>query len=57
MYESCFQSYGLQKAFEVGTPLHEAAKLGKLNVVSILLANGAGRAVKDARGETALDRA
>lgn len=57
MYKNCPQSYEPQKAFGIGTPLHEAAEMGKLDVVSILLANEADRAVKDARGETTLDRA
>lgn len=55
IYENCFQSYQLQEAFGIGTPLHEAAEMGKLNVMSALLANGADRAVKDPRGETALN--
>lgn len=57
MYENCRQIYELQKAFGIGTPLHEAAELGKLDIVTALLANGADPAVKDPRGETALDRA
>lgn len=56
MYENRFQSHELQKAFGIST-LHEAAKLGKLDQVRALLANGADQAAKDARGETALDRA
>lgn len=57
MYENHPQSYELQKAFGIATPLHEAAEMGKLDVVNALLAKGADRTVKDARGETALDRA
>lgn len=57
MCENCRQSYELQKAFGMGTPLHEAAALGKLDVVTVLLAKGADPAIEDPRGETALDRA
>lgn len=57
MYENCRQSYELQKAFGIGTPLHEAAGVGKLDIVVALLARGADPAVKDPRGETAFDRA
>lgn len=57
MYKNCRQSYELQKAFGIGSPLHEAAEMGKLDAVSALLNKGADPAVKDTRGETPLDRA
>lgn len=57
MYENCRQSYELQKAFEVGIPLHEAAEMGKLDTRKVLFANGADPAVMGPRRETVLDRA
>lgn len=50
-------SYEMQKAFGIGTPLHEAAGLGKLDVVDVLLARGADPNVRDVTGELAIDRA
>lgn len=57
MYENRPACYELQKPFGIGTPLHEAADMGRLDVVDVLLARGADPNIKDARGELAIERA
>ncbi|KXG53204.1 uncharacterized protein PGRI_002540 [Penicillium griseofulvum] len=57
MFENNPTSYDLQKPFGIGTRLHEAVELGKVDVVETLLARGADPAVRDARGESAVDKA
>lgn len=57
MFENHPTSYQLQKPFGIGTPLHEAVELGKVDVVDALLARGADPAVRDARGESAIEKA
>lgn len=39
----------------LGTALHRAAELGKVDVVSYLISEGANQSVKDANGRTAVD--
>lgn len=56
MYQD-LPSYYQYRAFALGTPLHEAAKDGKLDVVKILLEMGANPLIKDSRGEIPLQRA
>lgn len=57
MFENHPASYNLQKPFGIGTPLHEAVELDKVDVVEALLNRGADPAVRDARGESAIDKA
>jgi ankyrin repeat protein len=44
--KNCFQL----RAFGLGTPLHIAAEMGRLDVIKHLLARGPDALVKDARG-------
>ncbi|KAL9103918.1 MAG: hypothetical protein Q9163_001066 [Psora crenata] len=57
MYQNRLDCYNQQKLFGIGTPLHEAAEDGKLDIVEILLSKGADPLIKDARGMLALERA
>ncbi|KAL2408448.1 hypothetical protein ABEF93_003514 [Exophiala dermatitidis] len=57
MYQHHPDSYRLQQAFGLGTPLHEAAQLGKLEVIRFLLEHGADPNVVDSLGQTVLERA
>lgn len=41
--------------FGLGTPLSQAADLGRADIVSFLLENGADPTIKDSKGKTALD--
>lgn len=43
--------------FGCGTPLHEAARLGKQDVVAFLVAHGADPLIRDGKGLLAIDRA
>lgn len=57
MYQNRLDCYELQKSFGIGTPLHEAAEKGKLDMIKILLAKGADPLIEDVRGELAIERA
>lgn len=57
MYQEHPQSYFSQRMFGLGTPLHEAAEQGKLDVVEKLLASGAHPLIKDSCGKIPLQRA
>ncbi|KAL2419226.1 hypothetical protein ABEF95_004985 [Exophiala dermatitidis] len=57
MYQHHPDSYRLQQAFGLGTPLHEAAQLGKLEVIRFLVEHGAEPYVVDSLGQTVLERA
>ena len=57
MYQDRLDCYDQFKYFGIGTPLHEAAEEGKLDVVELLLAHGADPLVRDAKGDLAIDRA
>lgn len=57
MFENHPPSYELQKPFGIGTPLHEAVELGNVDVVDALLTRGADPAVRDVRGESAIEKA
>lgn len=57
MYQEDPASYYQQRAFSLGTPFHEAAKLGRLDICQILVAKGANVRIRDSRGETPLQRA
>ncbi|KAF7131024.1 hypothetical protein CNMCM5793_003959 [Aspergillus hiratsukae] len=50
MYDNHPVSYEHQKPFGIGTPLHEAAAMGKMDVVDLLISRGADPSVRDARG-------
>lgn len=41
MYQNDLKSYHLQKAFGLGTALHEAARLDRVDVIEFLAAHGA----------------
>ncbi|KIX03847.1 uncharacterized protein Z518_07400 [Rhinocladiella mackenziei CBS 650.93] len=57
MYQNQMDSYRLQQAFGLGTPLHEAAQRGKLEVIRFLLEKGADPNITDSLGQTAVQRA
>lgn len=57
MYQNRLDCYDQLKYFGIGTPLHEAAEEGKLDMVKLLLARGADPLITDARGKLAIERA
>lgn len=57
MYQEDCTSYMRQRAFGLGTPLHEAAARGRLDVVQTLLANGSNPLIRDSCGDLPLQRA
>jgi ankyrin repeat protein len=57
MYQNHLHSYFYHRAFGIGTPLHNAAELGKLDLVDFLLGRGADPLIPDARGMLAVERA
>ena len=57
MYQERLDCYDQLKYFGIGTPLHEAAQDGKLDMVKLLLAEGADPLIRDARGRLAIERA
>ncbi|KAI7364332.1 hypothetical protein KC367_g8753 [Hortaea werneckii] len=52
MYQQDIKSYLQQEAFGLGTPLHEAAKLGKLDVIELLGRYHANPLIEDSLGMT-----
>lgn len=57
MYQEHLESYYSQRMFSLGTPLHEAAERGKLEMVVKLLDAGCNPLIRDSRGEIPLQRA
>ena len=57
MYQDRLDCYDQLMFFGIGTPLHEAAEQGKLDMVELLLARGADPLIRDARRKLAIDRA
>lgn len=57
MYQHRSDSWALQQAFGLGTPLHDAARLGKLDAARVLLDHGADCMIKDSLGFTPLQTA
>lgn len=55
MYQG-LECYFLQRAFGLGTPLHEAVELAKVDTAKLLLDQGANPLVRDSLGETTWDR-
>ncbi|GAD91480.1 MFS multidrug transporter [Paecilomyces variotii No. 5] len=55
MYQDHYFSWRLYYFMGLGTSLHRAAELGKIDVVRYLLSQGADVNIKDAIGQTALD--
>jgi len=55
MYQDHLESYLFQKAFGLGTPLHEAARLDRLEVIDFLAAHGASPLIKDSLGKIPLE--
>lgn len=55
MYEDHAFSYEVRKIVGLGTPLHGAARLGRLSAIRILIANGADLGICDSCGNTALE--
>lgn len=54
-YQQRVEHYLMQMNFGLGTPLHKAAKSGRLDVVKHLVTRGADPLIPDARRKTALD--
>lgn len=57
MYEDHYPSRALFYFMGLGTALHKAAELGKVDVVRYLASEGANLSIKDANGRTALEYA
>ncbi|OJJ78186.1 hypothetical protein ASPBRDRAFT_191433 [Aspergillus brasiliensis CBS 101740] len=57
MYEDHYPSRALFGFMGLGTPLHKAAELGKVDVVRYLVSEGANLSIRDANGRTALEYA
>ncbi|PYI16948.1 ankyrin [Aspergillus violaceofuscus CBS 115571] len=55
LYENHYPSRALFCFLALGTTLHEAAELGKVDVVRYLVSEGANVGFKDATGRTALE--
>jgi ankyrin repeat protein len=57
MFQNHPPSYDMQKDFGIGTPLHEAVVLGKIDAVNTLLARGADPNVKAYDGRSSFETA
>lgn len=57
MFENCAESYEQERYSGLGTPLHSAAKTGRLDMVELLLLKGADPLIKDSTGRLAIEGA
>jgi hypothetical protein len=57
MYHDKLDSYLQREAFGLGTPLHDAAATGDMDVLRSLVAHGADVSLRDTRGHLAYERA
>lgn len=57
MYYDHQESFIQREPFGIGTPLHDAAAVGDVEVIQLLLDYGADILEKDTRGRLAYDRA
>ena len=55
MYQNHYPSWALYSFMGLGTILHKATELGKVDVVRFLVREGIDLSIKDANGHTALD--
>ncbi|OJJ45475.1 hypothetical protein ASPZODRAFT_17692 [Penicilliopsis zonata CBS 506.65] len=55
MYENHYPSRALFQFMGLGTPLHKAAALGRVDVVRYLIGEGANQSIKDSNGRTAME--
>ncbi|KAJ6088408.1 Ankyrin repeat protein [Penicillium sp. IBT 16267x] len=55
MYQDHYPSWRLFYFMGLGTALHKAAELGKVDVVRYLISEGADLSIKDANGRTAME--
>ncbi|KAJ5641190.1 hypothetical protein N7490_005190 [Penicillium lividum] len=55
MYQNHYSSWRLFYFMGLGTALHKAAELGKVDVVRYLISKGAESSIKDANGRTAVE--
>ncbi|KAI5366170.1 Putative ankyrin repeat-containing domain superfamily [Septoria linicola] len=57
MYRDHRESFVHREPFGIGAPLHEAAAAGDVEVIKLLLDNGADKSVRDTRGRLPYERA
>lgn len=55
MYEDHYPSRALFQFMGLGTALHKAAELGKVDVVRYLISEGANQSIKDANGRMPIE--
>ncbi|KAJ5640912.1 hypothetical protein N7528_000537 [Penicillium herquei] len=55
MFQDHYPSWRLFYFMGLGTPLHKAAELGRVDVVRYLISEGADLTIKDANGRTAME--
>jgi len=52
------KTFNIDATDETGeTPLHKAARMGRLSAIQLLIENGADRGIRNSKGQTALDLA
>ena len=57
MYENSADSYEQERLSGLGTPLHSAAAMGRLDMVDILLLRGANPRIENSLGKLAIEEA
>ena len=57
MFQNYPESYEQEKYSGLGTALHSAARIGKLDMVQALLAEGADPSIKNSMGQLAIELA
>lgn len=57
MYQNRMDNYKMQRDWGLGTPLHRAAEMGRLEGAKWLVAHGANPRIRNSLGELPIDRA